>query len=74
MPPESRVYRVVRENCFLVVVALIQADALTISEVYGRNYFYCVLLLPCFWRLKINIRVLTPRFGVKCPVILIFLP
>ena len=43
LPLQSHLYRVVREYRFLLIVALIQANAFTISKVYSRNNFYGTL-------------------------------
>ncbi len=40
LPLQGYLYRVIRENGFLFIVALIQADAVTAFKVYGRYYFY----------------------------------
>ena len=40
LPPQGYLYRVLRENSLLIVVALIQANAVATSNVYGGDYFY----------------------------------
>jgi len=40
LPLQSYLYRVFREDSLLIVVALIEANAVTTSKVYGRDYFY----------------------------------
>ena len=46
LPLESYLYRVVGEYCFLLIIALIQADTLALPQVYRRDYFYGNLT-PC---------------------------
>jgi len=41
LPPQGSLYRVIRKYRFLVIVTLIQANALTLPQVYGWDYFYC---------------------------------
>lgn len=40
LPFQSDLYRVIRENCLLFIVTLVQANASTFFKVYGRDYFY----------------------------------
>jgi hypothetical protein len=40
LPLQGDVYRVIREDGLLVIIALIESDASAFSEVYGWDYFY----------------------------------
>ena len=44
LPSQSDLYRVIREDSLLVVITLVQANAVTTSNVYGRDYFYLIYL------------------------------
>jgi len=48
LPLKSYLYRVIRENRFLVIVTLIETNTLTLSEVNGGDYLYGSLLLPAY--------------------------
>lgn len=65
LPFQSYLQRVVREPGFAVVIALIQSDAPAISNIYGRDYFYCSVTS------QINIGELSPGPGIECLVVLI---
>jgi len=40
LPLQGHLYRVIEEDRLLLVVTLIEANALAVSEVYGWDYFY----------------------------------
>ena len=46
LPFKSYLYRVVGENRFLLIVTLIEANTLTIPDIYRRDYLYGKLPLP----------------------------
>ncbi len=49
LPLQSYLYRVFREDSLLIIVTLIQANAVTISKVYGGDYFYFSLPRRLSW-------------------------
>ena len=55
LPFQSYLYRVIREYRLLVIITLVKANALTMSNVYGGDYFYCNLPLTAIAVLLLSI-------------------
>ena len=69
LPLQGNLYRVIREYRLLIIVALIKANALTVSKVYSGDYFY-VNLTPSSYNLPYPYQPGLVSFGLYYSIVI----